>query len=505
MRWPDRMLELGLVSAVFVFAALWPRDLYLFDEGVFLYEATRLLHGAVFYRDFFEISAPLSFYVLAGAFALFGVRLVVARALMAGVHAAIAVLVYGTARSLGVRRGLAFVAGLTHLALAYVALPLASPHWFGTALIALLVRVALSPGGRQRTGWLGLIVGLLLATQHQRGTALAAGVVAMIALDSALAGWAGAPAPRLWPALARFAAGVAAVVVPVYGALLATSGPGPMYDGLVRLPLNGYRAYHRDKTWGWHQRFPYGDIPARVTDWLPWFFPLTLLSGLRAVLRGVDPQGTRDRIALAVLGGFAVLSIAYNPDTIHLAFVAPVALIAAAERLEAALRTGERYRRTRRASPLVIGALTASLSVLLGLELQVRWAAYPVRADTPIGPVDFIGPSEPQLLEALRQHLHDEPTPEVFGYPFYASLYLLVGAPNATRFQVLKPGYSAPEHIAEALRTLETRRTPYVVALPFWVDWNNDEVIRYLDAHYERVLIPGLSPMGGFALFHRRP
>jgi hypothetical protein len=499
----DRALAAALVLAVFAYAALWPRDLYYFDEGLFLYEAKRILRGDVFYRDFFEISAPLAYYLLAVGFKLFGVSFLVGRALMAMCHALIVLLIYATARELGVRRAVAFLAALTHPALAYMAMPHATPHWPGAALTMAILWVAARPPGGARPGRLGLLVGLLIATQHQKGLVIAPAVGVVLLLDAALARRAGAPARPLARTLGRYVAGIVAVIVPVFGALLATAGPGPMAEALVRFPLGGYRDYHRYWWWGMHVPYPVGDIAPRLTTWLPLLIPLSFASGLWGTARGPGGQVARTRLAFGLLGAAALLSVAYVPDLPHLAYVAPIGLVAAADRLEAGLAWLARRPHGELAGSALLGALAGGVLALLVLDLHLRYAMSPVRADTPIGRIDFNDRNEVLLLDVLREQLRDAPVREVFGYPFYASLYLLVGAENPTRYQVLKPGYSTPEQIAEAIQALETRRTPYVVVMPFWVSWDSDPVVHYLRAHYERVPLPHTGAIPPFALFRR--
>jgi hypothetical protein len=499
-------LAAGLILAVCGYAALWPRDLYFFDEGLFLYEAQRLLQGDVFYRDFFEISAPLSFYVMAAAMWACGSPFVTGRALMAGLHAAIAVLIYSTARRLGVRPTLAFVVALLHPALAYAALPFASPHWFGAALSIAVVRLALSPRPRARPGWLGVLVGLLVAAQHQKGIVLGIGVAAVLGLDAAVAERSALAGRRLGGTLAWYTIGIAAVVGPVVGLLLASAGARPMYDALIRFPLAGYREYHRGYTWGQYLGGPHGSITAHLLTYLPLALLLTLVSGLRGRLerRAGGNDAARDRVVLGVLGGFVVLSIAYNPDAVHLAFVAPIALVAAAERLEAGLQWLAR-RRGAGAVPAVTAVLGILVCALMVLNLHTRRAAYPIRAMTVLGPIDFADRNEPVLIETVRARLDDAPLREVFAYPFYASLYLLAEARNPTRFEVLKPGYNSPEQIAEAISALEARKTPYVVVQTLWIDWTTDPVVQYLTQHYDRVALPRTGTFPTFALFRRRP
>src|SRR5215475_3726882 len=69
---------LCVVLAVTVFTCLqtwWPARIFVLDEGVFLYEAKRILDGQVMYRDFFDLVGPASNYALALIYLLFGVSM----------------------------------------------------------------------------------------------------------------------------------------------------------------------------------------------------------------------------------------------------------------------------------------------------------------------------------------------------------------------------------------------------------------------------------------------
>lgn len=55
------------------------QDLDIYDEGVGVYGAARILNGHIPYRDFWTLYAPAEFYVLAGLFRLFGVSIIVVR------------------------------------------------------------------------------------------------------------------------------------------------------------------------------------------------------------------------------------------------------------------------------------------------------------------------------------------------------------------------------------------------------------------------------------------
>src|SRR6266542_5209904 len=72
-------------SAVFIFATLYVlpssyRGFNLYDEGIRLYGAMRVMHGAIPYRDFFSIYGPAQFYWPAILFKTFGPQVLVFRA-----------------------------------------------------------------------------------------------------------------------------------------------------------------------------------------------------------------------------------------------------------------------------------------------------------------------------------------------------------------------------------------------------------------------------------------
>jgi len=101
--WHGLLLLLSVSFLYFLFGITGVVDVY--DEGIPVYGAERILNGEVPYRDFWTIYAPGQFYVLAGLFKIFGSSLLAER-------------LYDTA----VR---ALVSGTVYL----IALRLASPGW----------------------------------------------------------------------------------------------------------------------------------------------------------------------------------------------------------------------------------------------------------------------------------------------------------------------------------------------------------------------------------------
>ncbi len=486
----DALLCLALFAVAVAYLLRLPRLLGPSDEGLFLYAARRLLAGEVFYRDIFEIITPGAQYLMAGAFAVFGISIATAKATDAVVHGLIVAVTFLICRQLGVRRSLSAVAALAHLAVDQPAWPYASPHWVSTMLTMLLVLLTLArPWQRRAAGAAlpGLVAGAMIAVQHQKGVVFAGVVGVCLLLD----GWLGTRRAMAGPAasLAWLCAGVAAVAAPFLGVLIAAAGARAVYAALVEFPLVNYRSYNR-VAWG---AVPFLTVPLvpntfpRLLKFLP---AVTGLLPLRAglVWRAVGRSDAHWRLAaLAAFAAASVLSIAYFPDFVHLAFIAPIFYAVGADSAEAALRAATR----RVAAVAPAAALCAALVVgvmawhLRG-NLRRQWAAYPVAADTAIGRIDFPNRATAATVERVRALADADPQRRLFCYPAYPALYLMTETDNPTPFQILVRDYSPAEQFTTALAILAARQAPLVYILPPYVG-AGDPVINYVHAHYDQL------------------
>jgi hypothetical protein len=101
---PPGLVWLGLLLlSIGLLAPGAYREINVYDEGVAVYGAERVLHGEVPYRDFWTIYAPGDLYLLAALFKTFGPRLIVERHAWVLLDAVLAVLVYAIARRAGNR------------------------------------------------------------------------------------------------------------------------------------------------------------------------------------------------------------------------------------------------------------------------------------------------------------------------------------------------------------------------------------------------------------------
>ncbi len=132
------------------------------DEGFLAYSAVRVLDGQLPHRDFVSLQPPLSFYVAAAAFKLFGTSLATLRGVGLSIYLLIPLLVYGIARCL-TKPGLALAAAAPATLLG---LPLFNfvpfAVWQGISASLLAVFFYLRAVLRNR-GWLAFIAGIFTA------------------------------------------------------------------------------------------------------------------------------------------------------------------------------------------------------------------------------------------------------------------------------------------------------------------------------------------------------
>src|SRR5215813_8998945 len=248
--------DLGLMAVLCAATALYlvalPRNLSAADESVYLYEAKRVFEGQVLYRDVFEITTPGWIYLMAALFRLFGVSLGTARVAMAVLHGLTAAALYATARHFGVRAVFAWLPALAYVVVCQPAWPIASQHWLGTFLAALLLlRCASLPSAR--VSWAivpGLLIGLMIAVHQQRGACVGAGVFLWLIADALLRRRdAREPRAPLFGQLAALIGGAALVVVPMCVWIVVQAGFDPVWKALVIHPLFNYRSFSH-AAWG---------------------------------------------------------------------------------------------------------------------------------------------------------------------------------------------------------------------------------------------------------------
>jgi hypothetical protein len=407
------------------------------DEGLMLQAGERIVDGQLPYRDFYANYGPGQYFLIGGLDWLFGPSLLTWRIVRVLLDAGVAVLAYALVRRdapepLALGAWLAVVA-----AMAFPSIPHPNPTALALAFGALL----LAP---RRPGLAGALAGLAAVFRLDLGVAALAGV-------ALLAGRRGAGRATL--------SGVAVACVLMAPVVLAA--PSDFWDqtigfaldqqGLQRLPLPGV----------WHGGFE----PNKI---LEHYYPYVLLAGvalwLVVALRGRLPARLW---AAAPLAGAGVVYLLARADVFHLvplAAVLPVLLATAA--------ASERRPAWTAALVIVLG-----LIAFQGLDLKrVQLFDPPPLATIDVDVADGVKAptAEAHALTELSRYVRARVPP---GQPVFVAnprfdlvrvgnplVYVLVGRPNPTRYDVMQPGVVTTASVQrEIVRDLERSHTQLVI------------------------------------------
>ena len=176
-------LLLGLASAFY----LYPFVRVLTgtpDEGIYLYGAQLVAHGAIPSRDFVELQGPGAFYWLAVFFKLFGISLLTARTVLLFTGAITALLVFHLARRI---QGLGIFAAIFVLATSIPLLVMNSPHYDSNLFALLSFAIFLRAMDAQSYPLLFVAGGLAALTTcflQQKGLCLVAAFLLTVAVSN---------------------------------------------------------------------------------------------------------------------------------------------------------------------------------------------------------------------------------------------------------------------------------------------------------------------------------
>ncbi|HTD50985.1 MAG TPA: hypothetical protein VK771_10315 [Acidimicrobiia bacterium] len=474
------------------------------EEGFMLAFPDRVLHGAVANKDFFYLYGPGSLWVLAAIYKIFGVHILVERAVglaqLVGVAVGAATIVRWWGRWVAVAAILLSVMFVMP-SLQLTAIPYTGGVAIGLASLAALVQARHdSANGAERTAQRWAIVG-----------GVAAGAATLYRIDLAPAVmFAGAAA--LWglprPLARRALAGLAVGVSP-YALQVALAGPDTVWRGMIVDPILHLRGGRRlpvppspsnlqglarvilaiDRWWPLPRLAPAGQLFA-------WFWLLAFLSvGLVGVAIWCvrrSPDAFRPRVLLAgALFGLATLPQAIQrADSAHFAWVsAVVVVLIPAAIVEVVTEWRPTWPIPRLGLVAGVAVIVAS-SVLLPTYTTRRYVALVqdsfAKPDTiPItndGRTFYVGadPSFARSIESLLAAVdHDAKpgsriivgntdlrrTPNVDTFLYY----LLPHAVPGTYFMEFEPGLT---NRAGTRLTAEMRRADLFIASDRWLGWD---------------------------------
>jgi hypothetical protein len=276
------------VSALVLFALAMSRSISVYDEGLILTGASRVLDGALPHRDFYANYGPGQYEIVAAFFKLFGSSVAAERLLDLLIKSGVVCLTYSISLSMMGRGAAAMVTAFAALWIAASDAP-SYPIWASMLLMLIAVK-AVFPGleGRHATVSLaaaGVWVGAIALFRYDVGFFVCAAVSGVLAAYGWIANrLAGGRMSRVLRLVGPFWIGVAIVAAPVaIGFAVAGVLPDFVFQ-VVTFPLNSYARMRS-------LPFPVvggglGDLWRRPGDLVVYAPPLVVLTALAFAVFG---------------------------------------------------------------------------------------------------------------------------------------------------------------------------------------------------------------------------
>jgi hypothetical protein len=443
-----------LLAAAAVIARTGYENPNVYDEGLVVVGAMRLLAGEVPLRDFWTLYPPGVFLLFAGVFRVFGATLFVERTASVLLAAGLVAVCFGTtARRAGTLWG-AFVAALVTL-WAQAGKLHASPSVPALLLLFAAVRSLAPAAGRagaRRAAGAGLAIALAATFRHD--FAAYAFVATLAACLACRVGRPPAAGPPLG-ALAIYAAVAAGTVALATGAIAAVTGIEPLVDQLIRFPITVFPEY---------RELPY---PSGILAWGPATLGLAAAAVAVAHLRAGARALGLELLLLSATGLALISQSVVRSDFFH---VLP-SFVFTLTAFGMACGTAGRVFRFRTAAVMrpaaVIVALLAAWSLPPFEAPAVHRYALPAARRI----LSSADPSSYQRAIALVERLTPPGVPIFVGNARHdrilnndALFYFLANRPSATRYHELHPGLATTEAVQrEILDEIEGRRVATVV------------------------------------------
>jgi hypothetical protein len=498
----------ALALAAFAYLMALPPTLNDADESFILYEAKRVLQGQAPYRDFFDFVTPGSFYLYALAYAVGGTSITTARVTTSLLHA------LSTACTFFLTFYLASTieAVIAAMLIAVICVPLwnmSSHHWIATAFSLASAVVLLAPRWQQsiraRPAAAGVLAALVLCTHQGRGLWIGGWLGVATALMSAVRGGA-----DRWRRVARellYAAGGGAVVCAlVLGYAVWRSSIAEMTYATHTWVVANYQAFNVGVV-NWANYGPYTSNTLPYTYlWLLKSVPALLGLETLWLLWAIQRDGFARhamRAAMLLLALSAARAIMYYPDTVHIAFILPLALPV----------FGGMIYRARRALPLAdagaglvvtrlgLAAMLVIVCAKAWTNFRLAWKESPLVHETAFGTVSM-SPLRRDILDDLRAKLQvdDAVPPRLFVHPTDAWIYLTLPADDPTPFCLLRPIYNTPEQFAAAIAAVDRDPAARVVVNALFAT-PDDPFMQHLKARWHEVTGVGPPVFAGTSLF----
>jgi hypothetical protein len=482
MRLSSRAVLIFVLCCLASYLLMW-RQVRLYDEGIILTGAMRVLAGDLLHRDFYANYGPAQFYIVAALFQLFAADVMVERAWDIAVRGGIAALIYFLVASRA--RGVVAFAAAT-----VAAVWLASvgnhgypvyPALFFSLLAAHLLERSLSRNSLPLAACAGACVVVVTLFRYDVGFFALAALVAG-SLFARVPGTAGSAVRLTRQALVM--TGVAGAIVLTLLATYAASGAlAGFYHDVIDFPARAYVKTRSlpfpplEAVWKQRRLLP-------VVMYLPLF---ACVAGLLVLARkspsqvpasaGSEDRGSRLLVVLLIpLTAMFFLKgvVRLGTDQLQLSLLASIPLLALAWHLSAGRRAARAtvnliwlvnaasagafgYLAATRDNLMVESPFRIGLGVLHGepsVEPERGAALRYVRSNSSSGDLLFVG-----LARHDKTILND------------VSAYFLSGRMPATKWHQFDPGLQNSARIqTEIVRELQARQ-PRLVWLESSFDW----------------------------------
>ncbi|WP_155987004.1 hypothetical protein [Thioalkalivibrio sp. ALE11] len=309
------------ILAIIVQVVALDSGLELYDEGIILTGSERILQGEIPYRDFWTMYAPGMFYLVAGLFELLGTSNLVVRAIGIVAKATIVTICFLMVRDQA-SRGLSLItAGAILLFLISVrhdAFPVFPSLALALGAIYLTARAFQSGRFFPLLPIAGGLTGLSVLFRHDLGAytfgVVTLGVAAYVFLSPVASQSSGGYRASIpFKALAAYAIGLSAVILPPFVLLLVYVPISDLYFSLVHVPSSVYPDV---------RSLPFPGISAVADGWpnpatlaplavyLPWFVAAWIVVQEAYSRRSSQPVGITARgfASSSLLIGMLVLA-----------------------------------------------------------------------------------------------------------------------------------------------------------------------------------------------------
>lgn len=239
------LLALGYLYLVLFIPPWIPREVGYGDDRLFLSEATRIVHGQVIYRDFFDLNFPGLPIFYASLIRMFGPRGWISNASL--VCLGIGFLWTSAVISKPLVNGAtAFLPGLLFLCIPFHNYLDATHHWYSTLLIMVAAAVLIKRFSYARLALAGGLSGLAAMFSENHGPVAVFGLAVFVWLQAGNDGKS--KRGRLWfevCLLLTFALFLGACIV----YFIIEVGPGRFFNSTVLFPIKYWAATNDPNSW----------------------------------------------------------------------------------------------------------------------------------------------------------------------------------------------------------------------------------------------------------------